>query len=395
MAGRLTGPVLLAVATCAFAGCEGTGAAGRWAGQVDTLPDGLVLVRNPDAPLWDSTTAWRLEEELRIGSVEGAGPDVFAYMAGVLVDSGGRIWVVDRQAKDVRIFGADGVHIRTFGREGAGPGEFRDPIGLALAPTGEVWVVDPGNARYSIHDSTGAFLETRRRPVGGYSVPWRGGFEADGGLWEAAVASAERGVRRVLLRYDDELQPRDTLFLPAVEKAESFELRTESGSMSADVPFTPDLVWARGTDGSLWFASSGEYRLYRTESGDTVRIVERPFEPVPVTDEDRREAVERLDWFVRQGGRIDGSKIPSTKPILQRFSVDPEGRLWVLVREPGDEPGYPFDVFDPDGRYLGRIRSPVGLYPNPIFHGDAVYGIHSDELGVQRVVRLRLRRPSG
>jgi hypothetical protein len=365
---------------------------GEWAGQVDTLASGTIVVRNPATPLWDSTRAWRLEEDLRIGAMEGEGPDVFGRIVGLVVDGAGRIWALDRQARELKIFGPDGAHVRTVGRGGGGPGEFGDPIGLALATDDRVWVVDPGNARFSVHDSTGEFVETRHRGIGGYSVPWRGGFDDDGLFWEATVTQTEEGLRRAILRFDAEFQPRDTLLMPEMQDAQTFELRTQTGYMAADVPFTPTQLWAKGAGRDLWFASSGDYRLHLTRGGDTLRTVQRDFDRIPVTSEERQEAIEGLEWFVRQGGRVDESRIPQTKPVLQRFSVDPEGRLWVLVT-PTQAESNPLDVFDAEGRYLGRLQSPVTLYPQPLLRDGFVYGLHTDELGVQQIVRLRLRRP--
>jgi hypothetical protein len=391
--GAMKGVFAVAVAAVIFSACGDTRrSAGEWAGQVDTLASGRLVVRNPATPLWDSTEAWRLTEDLRIGRVEGEGPEVFGRIAGLVVDRDGRLWALDRQARELKIFAPDGAHMRTIGRQGGGPGEFGDPIGLAQDSQGRMWVADPANARFSVHDSTGEFIETRRRAIGGYSVPWRGGFDADGRLWEAAVVRGESGIRRAILRFDEELNPRDTLLLPDVQNAQVFELRTQAGSVSANVPFTPTQLWAKGAGNDLWIGSSGEYRLHLTRGGDTLRTVERAFESVPVTSAERQEAIDNLEWFVQQGGRVDESRIPGTKPILQRFSVDPDGYLWVLVT-PRDGDQHPFDIFDPDGRYLGRVDSPVAFQPWPIFQVDAVHGLHTDELGVQQIVRARLWRP--
>lgn len=383
---------VLAVAL-AFPGCERGSAGTGWSGQVDTLANGVVRVRSPVTPVWDTMSAWRLDEELRIGSAQSEGPDLFGYVAGLAVDADRRIWVLDRQARELRLFGPDGNHLRTVGREGEGPGEFRDPIGVAIAPDGRVWVVDPGNARYSIHEPEGDFVETRRRPVGGYSVPWRGGFDDGGGLWERSVARVGDDLRSVVLALDSELEPSDTVVIPEARDRQVFELSTDGGFISAGVPFTPPLLAERAPDGAVWLAEAGQYRFHRTVGGDTVRVVERDFEPVPVTDQDRREALENLEWFVRQGGRIDPSRIPDVQPIVRSFSVDPAGRLWVLVTEPEAADDYPHDVFDPDGRYLGRVRSPFPFGAGTVFRNDEIYGVGTDELGVQQVVRVRLRRP--
>ena len=61
---------------------------------------------------------------------------------------------------------------------------------------------------------------------------------------------------------------------------------------------------------------------------------------------------------------------------------------------PGDE-GRLFDLFDPEGRYLGEIRLPFSLQsdPEPIVQNGILYGITTDELGAPNVVRARIEKP--
>lgn len=129
----------------------------------------------------------------------------------------------------------------------------------------------------------------------------------------------------------------------------------------------------------------------QTLEGDTIRVIERAFEPLPVTAEDRDSAFARLEWFRRQGGRVDMSRVPGHKPAYQRIEVSDDGHLWVrpTLAERGE--GDAWDVFDPDGRYLGRVRTAYSL-GRVHFRGGRIYAVRADELGVQYVVRLRIDR---
>ena len=56
-----------------------------------------------------------------------------------------------------------------------------------------------------------------------------------------------------------------------------------------------------------------------------------------------------------------------------------------------------YDVFEPDGTYLGVVAPPEDFTPyvNPVFDGDLVWGVTRDELGVERVVRYRIEVGGG
>ena len=65
----LAAPILF----LALAACDRAGGSAEWGGTIDTLESGIEVVRNPAKGIWDSSTAWRLVENLRIGSVKGEG----------------------------------------------------------------------------------------------------------------------------------------------------------------------------------------------------------------------------------------------------------------------------------------------------------------------------------
>lgn len=382
--------LLLLLASCSD-GAEKDG----WGGTIETRADGVVVVRNPERGAWPAGAEWRVEEELRLGNATGIGPNLFGEIAAVQADSLGRIWVLERQAKELRVFDARGRHVRTIGREGGGPGEFRDPIAMAWAPDGTLWVVDPGAARFTVFDSAGLYIDSHPRAVAGYSLPWQGGFGRDGLLYEVtSVPGAAGEVRMALLRYDAGVEPVDTFPLPA-HRGESFVLQRGSSMTSAGVPFAPWQVLALDTRGFVWAGVNDRYRIAQQRIGrqaDTVRIVERQAAPVPVAAAERDEAVAGLKWFTDQGGRVDAGRIPGHKPAYEQVIVADDGGLWVRPALPADSAGAAFDVFDAEGRLGGRVRLPGGMarFPAPVIRGGAIYGVATDSLDVPYVVRARI-----
>ena len=106
------------------AGCGGEDFdSARWGGTIETLASGVIRVVNPAEGLWEVGEPWRLLPELVLGEIEGAEAEVFASISGLAVDDAGRIYVLDRQANELRIFSPEGGHIRSVGRPGEGPGE--------------------------------------------------------------------------------------------------------------------------------------------------------------------------------------------------------------------------------------------------------------------------------
>lgn len=139
---------------------------------------------------------------------------------------------------------------------------------------------------------------------------------------------------------------------------------------------------------------SEEYRIVRRSlDGDTLLVVAKEYAPVPVADEEVERFLGRLEERNISRNLVDTSRIPDVHPAYESFLVE-NGRLWVARPEAGDEPGVPFDVFDDEGRYLGVVRSPVGLREHApwVVRDDRLYAVAFDELDVPYVVRMRIER---
>lgn len=403
---------LACVANLTMACARETDPSREWSGTVDTLPGGAIVVTNPAAGTWGEGERWTLIEELRIGSAQGTGPASFAAVTALAVDSADRIYVLDGRARQVRLFGPDGSHIRTLGRSGAGPGELATPFGLAIGRDGSLWIADGRNARYTVFDSAGAFVASHPRPFNFFFLPWPGGLDSAGRIIDAAVLTEgdPRNPVYILVRLSETFQVRDTIRVPRYQQPERITLRRSDGAlvMSFAAPYTPELLWTFDPRGALWSAVSERYELVeQTTTGDTVRIVRRDVPPVPVSAAEREGRTAAIDQEIASVGRgasLDRPlRIPDSKPALETFHVATDGFLWVLPSRPAGE-RQRFEVFDPEGRFLGAVQPPGEIVrsPRPVFRSDAVYGVVVDSLDVPYVVRLRIhgrtradRPPSG
>jgi hypothetical protein len=271
-----------------------------WHGAVETLPSGGVRVTNPAAGIWTEQSAWRLVPELRLGIEEGDGAELFASIAGLEAGADGRIYVLDRQANELRIFGADGRHVRTVGRSGAGPGEYSSANGLLWLAEDSLIVVDQRGNRYSVLDGNGEFVRSVPRGLGFFAWAFTGG-QHDGVVYEFSFVSDpdardpaawEASARPVFLATDLRRGPgqraaadedgglsaagaagppmtglhTDTLRLPALSGPvfESFSVRDARGAgMSMAVPYAPRPVYQLDPNGTVWFGRGHEFRLTR------------------------------------------------------------------------------------------------------------------------------------
>jgi hypothetical protein len=358
-----------------------------WTGTVDTLPSGAVVVRNTSGPRWDTATAWRLEEDLRIGSVEGGAPEGFGAIAAVTADAHDNIYVLEQQAQEIRVFAPDGTYLRTIGSSGAGPGELRRPVGVAIDAQGRVWVPNTGNARYEVFDSLGVPIAQHQRALATV-YPFQGGFDAQGRLWDVTLTvTPEQRLDFVFVTVD-----------PASGTVDTMATLRDFRDLAEPLPLSlhlwrPRLTYHLDLRGYIWFGSTGEYRIcQRALDGDTLLIIEREIDPISVTAQERLELLADLE---RGGFAADRALLPASRPIFQRLLVHPEGYLFVGRPDTSVEEGHVIDVFGPDGRYLGEISlsAPLDWTVAPHFTARSLLGVTRDSVDVPYVVRLRLVRP--
>ena len=382
--------------------CGDQATTGDWVTVRDTLPSGTVRVANE--PSADASPTWNLVEELRVGAVDGRGPDTFGQLKGLVVLDGGGFAVLESQAQEVRVFGPDGEHLATHGRRGEGPGEFRDANGLMLDPGGRLWVPDARNARVSVLDAADGFVEFFPFGDGHFGWVWSGAMAEDGRIFRFSRESG--GLGNMLRVYDATMTQVDSLPLPGrlpggddydpASAPGAFYVETGGGFAMFAIPFYPTEVRYIDPGGAVWSGTAGDpsYRIRKFRpGGDTTLVVEMGRPAVPVPTAERDSVVDGLrETFGRMGVTPDWSRIPTVKPALEDIFQSAEGNLWVRTPSPGGEPT--FDVFSPDGSYLGTASAAIGLkvlsWLSPVVQGDAFWVVVTDELDVPHVLRLRI-----
>ena len=363
--------------------------------KVDTLVGGRVQISNPDyGPPGRGLEELWLDEELRIGALDGESPELFGDVRALAADRNGTIYIADSQAAEIRVFDSRGNFLRRFGDRGEGPGEFRLLLGgltVLWRHPDRLWIADAPHLM--AFDSLG-------NPVGraphqiALSTHWSGQLDTAGFFYEEDVAREHSDIgasRRFIAKYrasDDAFGVIDTLVLPSVSRKTRLD-RHDYGTQGileiVEVPMQPSVLWAVTPSGNVWLANSASFALHQVSfsGGDTLRTVElrRGLE--------RLEGAERDSLAEASGFSVD--ELPAYRLAVKRLLVAPDGWVWV---EPTTGPlGGRWDLFDPCGRYVGVVKPPERLEAEPIhlLGAGALLGVITDELDVEYVVRLRLR----
>lgn len=359
--------------------------------RVDTLPSGVIEIQNPSQGIWGVVEGWELKETLRLGTVYGEGPEVFGRVRDLQLDGFGRIWVLEDQAEEIRVFTSDGDHVRTFGRPGEGPGEFGSATAMVWSPDDHLWVVDRGPRRISIFDTTGTFVSSRRRPNSRSFDPWRGGINDFGFFYD--LGYRRLGEEDYLVRFDTLLNALDTIPVPRhPDGPQVVEVGTANSRGWYSIPFSGWAIWTLTPDGGMWVAITDQYKLLRlSAAGDTLRVVTKSFDKLPVTAGEKSEAIES---FRSRGLNLSPSQIPDFKPAISHILLDDQSNLWVIPRREEDELDRLAQIFDSSGVYLGEVKLPVPIHGRSWtkIRGGTVVTVTTDSLGVPFVVRMEIQR---
>ena len=393
-----------------LAGCGGDRAADRHEPLVDTLRSGTVVVQNSAQGLWDLDPGarWTVVESVRIGSTDGGGPDVFGSVPTLIVDDLDRMWVVDAMANELRVFDADGRFVRTIGRTGEGPSEFTRIGPVFRGPDATIWVEDLSLVRWEVFDTAGIRVEGHPSPTN-----LRGGLRhwtGDGLLLVLAPhpeSPPQVGLVAYLRTQEGTLEREGRVFELPPEPRPVGLVTVKSDRISTQVPapYTPKSFGVFGAGLDYWFsdgrARRGNYEIRQisVDDGATRMTIRRRFTPTEIPDSIRTWAIDSLRQEFRENDMpteaLTLRVVPREYPPFSDFFLSADGTLW--VRRVFADGLVGFDVFAADGRLLGRpnMRAELAGMRIVSITATSIYGIDTDELGVNQVVRLEIQHSPG
>jgi hypothetical protein len=152
------------------------------------------------------------------------------------------------------------------------------------------------------------------------------------------------------------------------------------------------------------YGASTDFAIMRAQGGrDTAFIMRRAWTAPDIPDSMRTDTI---DGMVKMytGGQIDEvllrntfhpDDVPTTEPSFSQLLVDDRGNTWVQAALGADSTR--FDVFGPDGRWLGPVVVPIPVSPYAplVIKGGAMYLATEDADGFPEVRRWAIQDGQG
>ena len=398
---------------------------GTWVGTITTVGN-VTTVVNESGSLWGGTAT--LVEEASIGIERGEDEYMLGRVSGMAATDE-RIYVVDAQVPAIRIYDWDGDFIENLGGMGSGPGEYRSPQAVGVDHDGRIYVYDADGNRLVTYSATGQPIATVGLPccrvryedlmtvTEAGEVYLRGDYPAGGAAADESPFEA-RARGHMLIQPDG--SGGDVLEIPRFE-ASSVLLRAVGARLVREfvAPFHPGPVHVFAPTPAVVAGFSSVYRFEVRHLDGRVTVIERRWNPVPLTPEEAAAYRDGVTTHMRtfdpawQWGEVG---VAPTKPAFNAFVPAMSGELWVVrdgpgyrvegcdeeVAEPTREDMAPcwqqqriFDVFGADGHFLGEVAVPdqMRISPRPFIRGSNLIVVVEDQAGTIMVKRYRMVLP--
>ncbi len=361
--------ILRSIPFVAWVACVGLCAiaAGGAPARAATSRSDVPVVHNPAEPArgdWEI----RAVEQWRAGGEDDT--VLFGAVADVDVAPDGTTYLLDTQQSTVHVIGPDGRYLRRIGRAGEGPGEFTFPISMCIDGDGNVCVVAPMMRRIVRLTSEGQPLDPCDIPSADSSLATLGAammnmsmvadIQFAGGAFVMQLQSTRltgstlliRG-ERVRARCDGTILAR---YAPTVHEATMSTTSIELDEQQLQGPLT-----AVGSDGRVFVCDSwSDYRiLVLAPDGRPERVIERDFEPLPRTDEERARAEETLRGQMAVAAAPTSVHVSDVFRSVAGMLPREDGSLWVVpAQRPESLPegvAGVYDEFDREGRFVRSV----------------------------------------
>ena len=364
---------------------------------------GIRIVENAEPPE-GSRLGWTVgpEPSVNIGVAEG-GESYMLYGARDATRlNDGRIVVANAGTNELRVFDATGIHLATWGGRGEGAGEFRSLYRVERWPGDSIIAWYAPRLGVSIFDAQGNHGRSFTLAHNEATMPMQS-FRpeyatADGSI--LAVHTPEDADTIVVHLRGAEGEVRGSLGThPGLEP---HILGEGERAMLFWKIFGREPVWAIwGELVVVGHTGSYELRGFRPD-GSLARVVRRDHVPSAPTEDNVEAYIERQAGYSTLTPAAESRRRYRSVPVAEHYPAfasirsDAVSHLWVGEYELLEEERPPrlWTVFDPEGRALGFVETPEGLWIHEI--GEVyILGTRFDELDVEHVQVWPLERSDG
>jgi hypothetical protein len=395
---------------------------------------GIEIVTNAGPGAWGKGEAWNVEEAATIGELDGPAEYTFNRIAGLVASPAGRVYILASGDNVVKAYTTGGDYLFTFGGPGKGPAEFERAYNLSRRGD-TILVYDFSLSKLAHFTADGELLRTERSNLTLFQhgfpaqiAPVPGGYSIVLSTGCSLPPPEERRPQWKLLTLDRGAIISDTLalytarsLLPLYGSGDSFCTTTRApAARNHSLAVRPDGLAAYGEGESYEIrtlplrvtatepradASSAPATGFATaEKADALRhplrIIRRDIQPLPFTPAEaatyRAERIReyesrdsRRDMIAALEAAWDTTAFPRTWPAFDALHWDDRDHLWARRGGPDTTPTRAWDIFDPEGIFLGTVALPAGLTVHAIT-GDHVWGTLRDEFDVQYVKGFRI-----
>jgi len=340
-----------------------------WKGKI-VKEDEITVVRNPKEPIYRDPIL-TLKEDLIVGGSKAQGEAAFYTVRGIEVDQDGNIYVGDLRQACVKVFDKAGAYLRTIGRRGQGPGEMEGVLYVSIIPDNRELIVGDLN-RLVVFDLQGRF----KRNLVLLVLTTRASVDRKGNVFAWFFDRRDR--REVLRLFGADLTTilSDIVAIPLPQDLNMYSPRT---------------CWILDSQDRLIFGYSKTYEIsFYDQHFKIAKKIRREFEPVKVTEEDKKIYMKR-SLPPGSSGPVK-QPCPSVHAAFRSFFIDDQGRLFVQTWERTSDGRQDIhDVYDSEGRFFGRIAlnvHPDFINPVPrILRNNRLYTVDVDEEGYEVVKR--------
>ena len=344
---------------------------------------------------------WHLTQVVSIGPkslTETGSPDEFGGVSSAALGPDEELYIADMVNSEVRVFGLDGNHRRTFGRAGEGPGEFTSLYSVAWVGD-RLLTLDYNLGRITEFSAAGEPLG-QRQTVGRYGGPparLRFFHVGPDETYAITLVAGDDGLRQLYARHDGRGATGDTVpaLASTLTRPSSIVCEYNEGWIwGTEIPFASAFVQHPGPGGVMYTAVTGDYRIAVVQGADTLRVIERTLPAEPIPDEEWEAGIQEFRDFIAEtpGAECDPRRPtrPEAKPFIGDMFIAPDGKLWVeVVRAAGNR----WELFDPEGRLLGSFPVvPRKERAAPAFGPDHLVTIRQDSLDLDHVDVWRIDR---